>query len=125
MIKEKQVYRCPVCGNIVEVLYAGGGKLVCCGKPMELLEENTQDAALEKHVPVIEKIDGGYKVSVGAVEHPMAENHFIVWIELVADNQVMRKFLKPGDKPEAIFKTDATDVYAREYCNVHGHWRSK
>lgn len=125
MTKEKEIYRCPICGNIIEVLKVGGGPLVCCGKPMELIEENTQEAALEKHIPVIEKIEGGYRVSVGEVEHPMLEAHYIVWIELVAGNQLFRKYLKPGDKPVAEFMTDATDVYAREYCNLHGLWRSK
>lgn len=125
MTKQKQVYRCSLCGNIVEVMNAAGGTLSCCGQPMELLEENTKDAALEKHVPVIEKIEGGYKVTVGAVEHPMLEEHYIMWIELITEDRVYRKYLKPGDKPTATFMTDATDVTAREYCNLHGHWKSK
>jgi superoxide reductase len=125
MTKQKQVYRCALCGNIVEVMYPAGGTLSCCGQPMELLEENSKEAALEKHVPVIEKIDGGYKVSVGVVPHPMLEEHYIMWIELVTENQIYRKYLKPGDAPVALFMTDATDVYAREYCNLHGHWKSK
>lgn len=125
MAKINDVYRCPLCGNIVEVLHGAGGTLVCCGKPMELLKENSQDAAVEKHVPVIEKIDGGYRVTVGEVEHPMLAEHHIEWIELVTSTGVMRKYLKPGEKPVAEFKTDDTDVYAREYCNLHGHWRSK
>lgn len=124
MTKQKQVYRCALCGNIVEVMQPAGGTLSCCGQPMELLEENTKDAALEKHVPVVEKIDGGYKVSVGAVEHPMMEEHYIMWIELVTENEIYRKYLKPGDKPVAVFMTDAKEVYAREYCNLHGHWKS-
>jgi superoxide reductase len=125
MTKEKQVYRCSICGNIVEVMQPAGGTLSCCGQPMELLTENSKDAATEKHVPVIEKIDGGYKVCVGAVEHPMLPEHYIVWIELITKNRIFRKYLKPGEKPEAVFKTDAKDVYAREYCNVHGHWKSE
>lgn len=125
MTKQKQVYRCNICGNIVEVMYPAGGTLSCCGQHMELLEENSKEAALEKHVPVIEKIDGGYKVSVGEIAHPMAEEHYIVWIELIAGDEIYRKYLKPGDKPEATFMTEATDVFAREYCNVHGHWKSK
>ena len=124
MTKQKQVYKCGVCGNITEVLHASGGTLVCCGQPMNLLEENTVDAATEKHVPVIQKIDNGYKVTVGEVAHPMLSEHYIEWIELVAGDQIMRKYLKPGDAPEAVFYTDATDIYAREYCNLHGHWRS-
>jgi len=98
MTKQKQVYRCALCGNIVEVLHPAGGTLSCCGQPMELLTENTQEAATEKHVPVIEKIEGGYKVSVGAVEHPMLPEHHIEWIELISENKVMRKYLKPGEK---------------------------
>jgi superoxide reductase len=124
MTKQKQVYRCALCGNIVEVMQPAGGTLSCCGQPMELLEENTKDAALEKHVPVVEKIDGGYKVSVGAVEHPMMDEHYIMWIELVTENEIYRKYLKPGDKPVVVFMTDAKEVYAREYCNLHGHWKS-
>jgi superoxide reductase len=92
---------------------------------MELLKENSTDAAIEKHVPVIEKIEGGYRVKVGSVEHPMTEAHYIQWIELVTDNKVMRKYLTPKDKPAAEFKTDAKEVYARAYCNLHGLWKSK
>ncbi len=125
MTKEKQIYRCAICGNIVEVVQPAGGTLSCCGQPMELLTENSKDAALEKHVPVVEKIDGGYKVTVGAVEHPMLPEHYIVWIELITENKIFRKYLKPGEKPVAVFKTDATDVYAREYCNLHGLWKSE
>lgn len=125
MTKLKEIYRCAVCGNIVEVVHPSGGILSCCGQPMELLTENTVDAALEKHVPVIEKIDGGYKVKVGSVEHPMLPAHYIEWIELITEDDVIRKYLKPGEKPEAVFMTDAKNVVAREYCNVHGHWKSK
>ncbi len=125
MTKRNEVYRCSVCGNIVEVLHASGGTLSCCGQPMTLLKENNVDAATEKHVPVIEKIDGGYKVKVGEVEHPMLDNHYIEWIELLEEDKIQRKHLKPGEKPEAVFKTDSTDVSAREYCNLHGQWKSK
>lgn len=125
MTNRNEVYRCAVCGNIVEVLHAGAGTLTCCGQPMKLMKENTVDAATEKHVPVIEKIDGGYKVKVDSVEHPMTEEHYIEWIELVEGDKVQRKHLKPGEKPEAVFYTDATDVYAREYCTLHGQWSTK
>lgn len=125
MTNRNEVYRCAVCGNIVEVLHAGAGTLTCCGQPMKLMKENTVDAATEKHVPVIEKIDGGYKVKVGSVEHPMTEEHYIEWIELVEGDKVQRKHLKPGEKPEAVFYTDATDAYAREYCTLHGQWSTK
>jgi superoxide reductase len=121
----KQIYRCTVCGNIVEVLHVGGGTLVCCGQNMQLLSENTVDAALEKHVPVIEKTADGVVVKVGSVEHPMEEKHYIEWIELHTEKNVYRKYLKPGDKPEAIFKTDEEVLFAREYCNLHGLWKSK
>lgn len=123
-VKEKlQVYKCSVCGNIVEVLHVGGGELVCCGKPMVLQVENTTDAAKEKHVPVIEKTANGYKVKIGSVPHPMEEKHYIEWIELIADGKAYREFLKPGDKPEAEFCITAATVSAREYCNLHGLWR--
>jgi len=123
MAEKLQVYKCNVCGNIVEVLYGGVGELVCCGKPMELLDEKTADAATEKHVPVIEKVDGGYKVKVGSVPHPMEEKHYIEWIELLADGKAYRQFLEPGSEPEAVFNVEADSVSAREYCNVHGLWK--
>lgn len=125
MTKLNQVYRCNVCGNIVEVTHASAGRLFCCGQPMEFLEENTKDAATEKHVPVIGKIENGYRVTVGEVAHPMTEEHQIEWIELVTETEVLRKYFKPGEAPEAIFYTDATEVTAREYCNLQGHWSSK
>jgi superoxide reductase len=121
---QKQVYKCNVCGNSVEVLFVGGGELVCCGQPMQLLVENTTDASKEKHIPVIEKVAQGYLVKVGSVPHPMEEKHYIVWIELIADGSSYRKFLKPGDKPEALFEVKANQVSAREYCNLHGLWKS-
>jgi superoxide reductase len=119
-----QVYKCPICGNIVEVLHVGGGELVCCGQPMQLLAENTVDASKEKHVPVLEKTADGWLVKVGAVAHPMEEKHFIVWIELVADGKAYREFLKPGRAPEARFCVQASAVTAREYCNLHGLWKA-
>jgi superoxide reductase len=125
MVKEKlEVYKCMKCGNIVEVVHVGGGQLVCCGEPMQLLKENTSDGAKEKHVPVIEKTADGYKVKVGAVAHPMTAEHYIEWIELVADGIAYRAFLKPGDAPEAFFPVKAASVYAREYCNLHGLWKA-
>ncbi len=124
MAQKLEVYKCEVCGNIVEVLHAGGGELVCCGQPMKLMAENTVDAAKEKHVPVIEKVDGGFKVTVGSVAHPMEEKHYIEWIEIIADGKAYRQFLKPGDKPEAVFSIDAKSVIAREYCNLHGQWKA-
>ncbi|MDP4858308.1 MAG: desulfoferrodoxin [Desulfobacterales bacterium] len=124
MAEQLQVYKCEACGNIVEVLHGGEGELVCCGKPMVLIKENTVDAAKEKHVPVIEKIEGGYKVKVGSVPHPMEEKHYIEWVELIADGKAYRQFLKPGQAPEAIFKIDAAKVTAREYCNLHGLWKA-
>ena len=119
-----QVFKCALCGNIVEVLFVGGAELVCCGQPMTLLTENTVDASKEKHVPVIEKMAGGYKVQVGSVPHPMTAEHWIEWIELLADGAAYRKFLEPGDAPEATFAIAATNVTAREYCNLHGLWKA-
>lgn len=123
MTQQKQIYRCNVCGNIVEVLHAGQGELVCCGQPMELLQEKTEDVGQEKHVPVIEKTDKRIKVKVGSVPHPMEEEHYIEWIELIADGKSLRKFLKSGYLPEAEFEIQADDIKAREYCNVHGLWK--
>jgi superoxide reductase len=118
------VYKCEVCGNIVELVHSGGGQPVCCGQPMKLLAENSSDGAKEKHVPVIEKTAEGYKVMVGSVAHPMEEAHYIEWIELLADGIAYRAFLKPGDKPEATFCVKASKVSAREYCNKHGLWKA-
>lgn len=123
MTERLQVYRCNLCGNMVEVLQAGGGTLVCCGEPMEPLTENTTDAATEKHVPVVEKVDGGFKVTVGSVAHPMEQKHLIEWIELIAGDKAYRQFLNPGQAPEATFTVDAEEVVAREYCNLHGLWK--
>jgi len=119
------VYKCALCGNIVEVMHVGGGPLSCCGQPMDLLAENTTDAATEKHVPVVEQIDGGFLVKVGSVAHPMAQEHYIQWIELIADGKCYSQFLSPGDPPEATFQLDATSVTARAYCNLHGNWEGK
>jgi superoxide reductase len=124
MIAQKQVYRCSVCGNIVEVLHVGGGQLVCCGKPMELQTEKTQDTGAEKHVPVVEKTETGVKVKVGSMAHPMEEGHYIEWIEIIADGASYRKFLKPGQVPEAEFCIKADKIEAREYCIIHGLWKS-
>ena len=120
-----QVYKCNSCGNIVEVIHAGAGELVCCGKPMDLLAENTTDAALEKHVPVIEKVDGGIRVKVGSVAHPMQEDHYIEWIEVIVDGKAYRQFLRPGDAPEAVFPVEGDRITAREFCNLHGLWKSE
>jgi superoxide reductase len=124
MAKRLEVYKCGVCGNIVEVLHAGKGNLVCCGQPMNLLVENTVDAAKEKHVPVIEKVDGGVKVKVGEVPHPMEEKHWIEWVEIIADGKTYRQYLNPGETPEATFNVTADQITAREYCNIHGLWKA-
>lgn len=118
-----QVYKCGICGNIVEVVHTGQGQLVCCGKPMELLTENSVDASKEKHVPVAEKKDGKLVVKVGSAPHPMEEKHYIEWIEVIAGGKVYRKALKAGDSPEAEFCIDADDAVIRAYCNIHGLWK--
>ena len=123
MTKRLEVYRCEVCGNMVEMVHAGIGELVCCGQPMKLMKENTVDAAREKHIPVVEKVDGGFKVKVGSVLHPMEEKHYIEWIELIADGKAYRQFLNPGDAPEALFSIEADQITARAYCNIHGLWK--
>ncbi len=125
MPQQLEIYKCSICGNIAEVLHAGAGELVCCGQSMQLLTENTVDAAKEKHVPVIEMGATSITVQVGSVAHPMEEKHYIEWIELIADGKVYRQFLKPGDKPEATFLITAKQVTAREFCNLHGHWSAK
>ncbi len=124
-MEKMQVYKCEVCGNIVEVLHVGGGELVCCGQPMKLLEEKTADSGTEKHVPYIERVGNKYVVRVGQNQaHPMEEKHYIEWIELIVDGQVYRKFLSPGDEPKAEFEVpEGKDVYAREYCTLHGLWK--
>ncbi len=124
MTKKNQICKCLLCGNIVEVLHVGAGELVCCGQPMDLMEENTVDAAVEKHIPVIEQVDNGYKVSVGSAAHPMEEKHYIEWIELLAGGKAYREYLQPGDTPEAFFCVDDDEVSARSYCNLHGNWKS-
>lgn len=124
MAEKSAIYKCELCGNIVEVLHAGDGELVCCGQPMKKVVENTVDASKEKHVPVIEKTADGYTVSVGSVPHPMEEKHYIEWIELIADGVSHRVFLKSGDAPVAKFAVKASKVTAREYCNLHGLWKS-
>lgn len=124
MAERMQVYKCEICGNIAEMLHGGKGQMVCCGKPMKLLEENTVDASREKHVPVVEKTASGVKVKVGSVEHPMEEKHYIQWIEIIVGDKICRRWLKPGDAPEADFAVDAgEEVAAREYCNLHGLWK--
>ncbi|MCW3488539.1 desulfoferrodoxin [Dethiobacter alkaliphilus] len=124
MTELMQVFKCNVCGNITEVVHAAKGELVCCNEPMKLMHENTVDASKEKHVPVVEKTEDGFKVTIGSVPHPMESEHYIEWIEVIADGTLLRKWLKPGDAPEAVFVTDAKDVTVREYCNLHGLWKS-
>ncbi len=122
MSKELEIYKCELCGNIVEVVHGAGGALTCCGQEMALLTENSVDAAQEKHVPVVSQVDGGYLVKMGEVAHPMADDHYIEWIEIVAGDQTYCQFLNPGDAPEATFKIDSDNITARAYCNLHGLW---
>lgn len=125
MTELRQVYKCDICGNMIEVVHAAGGSLVCCGKPMTLKKENTTDAANEKHVPVLEEVDGKVVVRIGSVEHPMTPEHHIEWIELHTEDRVYRKYLTVDEKPEAVFNIALDKVlYAREYCNLHGLWKS-
>lgn len=125
MTQKNQVYKCEVCGNIVEMVHEGAGELVCCGQPMKLQEEKINDKGGEKHVPIIEQIENGVKVKIGSTPHPMEEKHFIEWIEIIADKKVYRKFLQPNEAPEAEFCVDAQNIQARAYCNVHGLWKSQ
>ena len=123
MTENMQIYKCEICGNIVEMVHPGKGTLVCCGQPMALYEENSTDAAVEKHVPVLEKTSDGYKVTVGSVAHPMEEKHYIQWVEIIADGKAYCQFLNPGEAPEATFRIQADQVTAREYCSLHGLWK--
>lgn len=125
MTKQFQIYKCEICGDIVEVLHPGAGTLVCCGKAMSLQVENTVDASKEKHVPIIEKTAGGIKAKIGGVPHPMEAKHYIEWIELIADGKSYRQFLNPGDAAEATFHIVAEKISAREYCNLHGLWKGE
>lgn len=125
MTERLQIYKCEKCGNIVELLHEGVGELVCCDQPMSLFDEKTADKKTEKHVPVVEKTEKGYKVMVGSTLHPMEEKHYIEWIELIADGKTYRQFLNPGDKPVAEFCIKAGKVLAREYCNIHGLWKGE
>lgn len=124
MRQKKEIYKCNICGNIVEILHGGDGELVCCGQPMEKISEKTQEEGLEKHVPVIEETENGIKVKVGSVPHPMEESHYIEWIEVLIDGKYCRKFLNLGDAPEAEFCLKGEKISAKEYCNVHGLWIS-
>jgi len=125
MTKIREIYKCNICGNIVEILHAGVGQLVCCNEDMELMKEKTEDSSMEKHVPYIEKTENGILVKVGQnQDHPMVDEHFIEWIQIIADGTSYRKFLKPGDKPQAEFQIKSEKIEAREYCNVHGLWKS-
>jgi len=123
MADRLQIFKCDICGNIIEVMHGGKGGLVCCGQPMKLMVENTVDASREKHVPVMEKTADGVKVKVGSVPHPMEEKHYIEWIEVINGDRVCRLYLKPGEAPEAVFGRHAEGGYAREYCNLHGLWK--
>jgi superoxide reductase len=119
-----QIFKCEVCGNIVELLHVGGGPLNCCGQPMKLIQENTVDASKEKHVPVVESAPGGLTVKVGSVPHPMEDKHFIEWVQVIYDGKAYRIFLKPGGSPQATFGMAPETAVAREYCNLHGLWKS-
>ena len=125
MTKRLQVYKCEICGNIVQVFHAGKGELVCCNQPMKLLEEQTEEQGREKHVPVAERTDKGIKVEVGSVPHPMEEKHYIEWIEVQTDKGMSTKFLNPGDEPRAEFEIEGDIVKTREYCNIHGLWAAR
>lgn len=125
MVKIGEVYKCSICGNVVEVLHAGGGELVCCNESMQLMKENMMDASKEKHVPVIERAPTGFRVKVGSAPHPMESGHCIEWIELNVDGKVSMNFLKPGERPETEFQVDGgRKMFARAYCNLHGLWKN-
>ena len=122
MTKPREIYVCEICGNIVEVIDAGPGELVCCGQEMTLQTENTKEAAVEKHLPVVERVGDRLKVKVGSVAHPMEPAHYIEWIELIEGNRVTRVELAPGAAPEAEFSFGGGPCTVRAYCNLHGLW---
>ena len=124
MTERLQIYKCEICGNIVEMLHPGQGQMVCCNQNMILYKENTTDASLEKHVPIISKTAQGFNVKVGSIAHPMEESHYIEWIEIISGDKAYRQFLKPGQEPEAGFCIDGSDAAAREFCSLHGLWKS-
>ena len=124
MTERLQVYKCEVCGNIVEVMHVGKGELVCCGQAMKLMQEKTEEEGKEKHLPVIEKTDAGIKIKVGSIAHPMEENHYIEWIKVKADDKLYCKFLSPGNLPAAEFPVKTEDIIVRSYCNIHGLWKN-
>jgi len=124
MTKKFQAYKCTICGNIVEVVHEGAEALVCCGQPMKLLEEKSEEEGNEKHLPLVEKTNGGIKVKIGSVQHPMEEKHYIEWIEVITNDGSFKKFLNPGDVPEATFNVDYNDTtFVREHCSIHGLWK--
>lgn len=122
MTNLNEIYKCSICGNIVQITHIGAGILVCCGKEMDLVKENTEDADTEKHIPVIEKKGDGIKVKIGDVNHPMKNEHYIEWIEILEGEDVNRKYLKPGDKPYVEFEVKSDNYKVRAYCNIHGMW---
>jgi len=129
MTKKGEIYRCAVCGNLAEVVGAGSGKLVCCGQPMTLMAENTEEASWEKHIPVVERLEDRIRVRVGSAPHPMEDVHFIEWIEWAGPNRTDRVYLRPGDAPEAEFpiseKEKRENGIVRAYCNLHGLWKNE
>lgn len=117
-----EIYKCEICGNIIEVLHGGAGTLVCCGQPMKLMQENTVDASKEKHVPVYEVKGNTVTVNIGSIPHPMEDKHYIEWIQIITDKKSYRHFLKPGETPTATFEVDGKIKKVREYCNLHLLW---
>ena len=124
MTNKKEIYKCEVCGNIVEVLHDGVGTLVCCGQPMNLMKEKIEEEGNEKHIPIVQENEEGVNVKVGSVEHPMTPEHHIEWIEISTENGESKKFLTPDDKPEANFPVKNKNIKTREYCNIHGLWKN-
>ncbi len=125
MAEKLEVYKCEMCGNEVEVLKGGMGALECCGQPMILMAPKTEDAGMEKHLPVVEVTDTGVTVKVGSIPHPMEEEHFITWIEVITNSRTYKKFLEPGAPAMAEFETTCKVREVRSYCNLHGLWSTK
>lgn len=128
MTERLEMYRCEICGNLVQVILAGGGELVCCGQPMTLLKPNTiEDAALEKHIPVYIQHENGVEIQVGSVLHPMNDNHYIMFIESISEdrNRMKLQYLHPGQEAKMLLEEKLGKEKALEFCNLHGLWEGE
>ena len=122
-MERNNILKCNLCGNIIEVIEAHSDNLVCCGQDMNILQENIIEASTEKHIPAVEKTNGGILVKIGSIAHPMEEKHYIQWVEVISKNKSYKKFFSPNNKPEAFFPIEDDKLIVRAYCNLHGLWK--